>query len=158
MAWKVLLAVVGVLIVGTTVFVVSNVTGGPEEVPQAPLTPAAVASGSPIADKKFRQGTFTDIDVLHQGDGQAVVYETASGPQLRFENFTVTEGPDVHVYLSKNPQASKDKQLGEHVTLGKLQANKGNQTYRLPADYQDYHSVIVYCRAFQVPFTIADLT
>ena len=54
-------------------------------------------SGGPIT---LAQGTFTDTDAFHRGSGTATVYELDDGSHiLRFDSFSVTNGPDLHVFL-----------------------------------------------------------
>jgi len=104
-----------------------------------------------------RSGSFTEIDLVHRGSGQALVLETKTGPLLQLDNFKVTPGPDLFVYLSKNQDIKNTKDLGEFISLGKLKSSRGNQQYALPEDYQDYHSVVIWCRAFGVLFSVAEL-
>ena len=104
---------------------------------------------------KALQGTFVDADAIHSGEGTAVVTQTNDGPVLVFKSdFSVTPGPDLFVYLS--PNAAGDP-LGEFVSLGKLQNDKGEQVYTLPDNYQDFKSVVIWCRAFGTKFSYADL-
>ena len=50
------------------------------------------------------QGEFRGADDFHFGRGQALLIETAPGEYtLRFENFSVRNGPDLFVYLSTDP-------------------------------------------------------
>lgn len=101
------------------------------------------------------QGTFVDADAIHSGAGTAVVTQTNDGPVLVFkDDFSVTAGPDLLVYLS--PNAAGDP-LGEFVSLGKLKSNNGEQVYTLPDNYKDYKSVVIWCRAFSTKFSYADL-
>lgn len=100
-------------------------------------------------------GVFQDADAIHKGSGTATVTETADGPVIVFsKDFKVTPGPDLLVYLSPNEAASP---LGEFVSLGKLKSNSGSQAYNLPDNYKDFKSVTVWCRAFSVKFTYANL-
>ena len=45
------------------------------------------------------------------------------------------------------------------MDLGALKGNRGNQQYRVPGDVDTarYSTVVVWCRAFSVPFTSARL-
>lgn len=105
-----------------------------------------------------RSGTFTTIDVIHKGSGKALIYpETADGPLLRLQDFNVTRGPDLYVYLSKNTDIKEAAQLGEFMSVGTLKSSKGNQNYKLPENHADYKSVVIWCQAFGVLFTSATL-
>jgi hypothetical protein len=101
-------------------------------------------------------GEFQDADALHSGSGLVQVSTAAEGkPVLVFdEGFSVTSGPDLYVYLSPNSNADP---LGEFVSLGKLKSDNGPQSYNLPENYKDFKSVTIWCRAFGVKFSYANL-
>jgi hypothetical protein len=87
---------------------------------------------------------------VHQGSGAATIYDVDGGPVLRFEDFDVTNGPDLRVNLVLDD--------GSMLDLGALKGNVGNQNYDIPADVdlESVSSVLIYCRAFSVPFAEAD--
>ena len=62
-------------------------------------------------------------------------------------------GPDLRVYLSTDTDAS------DFVDLGKLKGNSGNQSYEIPVgtDTAKYNQALIWCRAFTVSFTAAEL-
>ena len=116
--------------------------------------------GAPVAVKR---GAFRDADGFHRGEGSATVYELPDGSHvLRFEDFRVTNGPDLRVLLTAHPdpQGRSDVQNGEYVELGKLKGNVGNQNYPFPDDLSPdgYASVVIYCKPFQVVFSVAPLS
>lgn len=102
-------------------------------------------------------GSFVDIDLIHKGSGKAVVLNTDQGVVLKLEEFKVTPGPDLFVYLSKNKNIKETQELGEFISLGKLKSYSGEQMYNLPANYKEYNSVVIWCRAFGVLFSVAEL-
>lgn len=115
----------------------------------------STATEEPTTKPETRSGTFQDADAVHSGSGTATITETPDGPVLVFsEDFSTTSGPDLFVYLSPNKSADP---LGEFVSLGELKSNSGAQAYNLPDNYQDFESVTVWCRAFGVKFTYANL-
>jgi hypothetical protein len=71
----------------------------------------------------------------------------------------VTNGPDLHVYLAAGSQPTGRDDLGEHVDLGALKGNIGDQNYTIPPDLglEDYQSVVIYCVPFHVVFSTASL-
>ena len=80
---------------------------------------------------------------------------------LRFEDFRVTNGPDLTVVLSSHPDPQTSDEVAEgKIQLGELKGNVGNQNYVLDAsvDLDDVNSAIIYCRAFGVIFAVAPLT
>ncbi len=106
------------------------------------------------------QGEFYDI--AHHGMGTATVYQLADGSHvLRFENFEVLNGPDLHVYLApQNPVADTvGVELEGATDLGPLKGNIGSQNYVLPSniDPDRDRSVVIWCVPFRVPFNAAAL-
>jgi len=97
-------------------------------------------------------------DPVHWGKGKVSVYERAVFLEPDFE---VGPGPAFHVYLvPKVPiRTSSDLTGVKHVDLGGLRAFKGSQRYAIPAgvDLKDYPSVIIWCEAFSVLISPADL-
>ena len=110
------------------------------------------------ASSKSRVGYFTKIDPIHQGSGKAVILpNTVDGPILRLEDFSVTRGPDLHVYLSRNANVQSADDLGSYHDLGLLKSSKGNQNYALPSNHTGFKSVVIWCQAFGVLFSSATL-
>jgi hypothetical protein len=106
-------------------------------------------------------GSFIRIDAIHGAQGTATIYQLPDGDRvLRFEEFRSTNGPDLHVLLSADPDPRTQEALGEdYVELGPLKGNVGNQNYDIPAevDLSLYQSVVIYCLPFQVVFSTATL-
>lgn len=102
-------------------------------------------------------GQFVNADAFHQGSGTAAIYRLSDGSHvLRFEDFMVTNGPDLHVLLSMQP----DGTMGDdYLDLGSLKGNVGSQNYDLPmdSDGSTFLSVIIYCQPFHVVFATAAL-
>jgi hypothetical protein len=122
-----------------------------EEMPEPEAAPTVVA-----------QGEFVDADDFHKGSGDATVYTVAEGGSvLRFEDFDVTNGPDLHVILSTNPNPTSRDDIGDdYIDLGSLKGNMGNQNYEIPSDVDlsAYQSVVIYCMPFHVVFSTATLS
>ena len=100
-------------------------------------------------------GSFRDADGFHKGSGTATIYREGDGAYfLRFENFSVTNGPALYVELVRDP--SGDLSRGA-VELGKLKGNKGNQNYEIPedVDISQFKSAVIWCKTFDVTFSIA---
>ncbi len=108
------------------------------------------------------QGEFTNADFFHRGSGKATFYELADESRvLRFEDFSVTNGPGLHVILSSNSDPTGRRNIGDdYVDLGSLKGNKGNQNYDIPADIDlaQFKSVVIYCKPFHVVFSKATLS
>jgi hypothetical protein len=93
-------------------------------------------------------------DGIHNAEGMAREISLENGKQfIRFENFKVTNGPDLFVYLAT------DKGASDFVDIGRLKANNGNQNYEVPegTDLTKYDTVLIWCKAFSVLFGSADL-
>lgn len=126
-----------------------------EEAAEAP--PAEVEEPMPeeAEPRVLASGRFVDADDSHQGSGTATIYELEDGSRvLRFEEFEVTNGPDLHVFL-----IPEDGDMEGYVDLGSLKGNIGNQNYEIPADVDpsEFGSVIIYCVPFSVLFATASL-
>jgi hypothetical protein len=106
------------------------------------------------------QGQFKDADSFHKGSGRASVYQLLDGSHLlRLEEFSVTNGPDLHVLLAGHPSPTGRDDLGEYLDLGSLKGNMGNQNYEIPtdADLSQFKSIVIYCKPFHVVFSTATL-
>jgi len=99
----------------------------------------------------LKTGSFEGL-AGHYADGTAKIIKVGDLTYLRFENFEVTNGPDLRVYLTSDG----DVKNGLH--LEKLKGNKGDQNYLLEnIDLQMYDTVIIYCQPFGVYFGEAQL-
>jgi hypothetical protein len=108
----------------------------------------------------LRRGTFVGADTFHQGAGTATVYRVAKDLILRLDPFTVTNGPDLHVILTKHPAPKSRADVKEgYIEVAKLKGNSGSQNYTLPQDVRldEYRAVVIYCKPFHVVFSVATL-
>lgn len=107
-------------------------------------------------NKNLLVGDFMGVnDGIHNAEGKAKILTLSDGSQIiRLEEFRSTNGPDVHLYLSTNKQAS------DFIDLGRLKANIGNQNYQIPVntDYNKYNYVLIWCQPFSVLFGSAKLS
>lgn len=131
-----------------------------ESVDQPMMAEAMPAAAGPVA---IAAGNFRDADSFHRGSGTATIYRNADGSHiLRFEDFRVTNGPDLRVLLAQapDPQSRRELQDGGYVHLAMLKGNIGSQNYTLPPEVDPAAqggSVIIYCQPFQVIFSVAPL-
>src|SRR5918994_4827495 len=98
--------------------------------PDEAATQGPIAQGQAAFPSTTRTGTFEGADDFHFGRGDALLIQT--GPDsyvLRFENFSVRNGPDLFVYLSKEQDG---RRVEESLNLGKLKATDGAFNYELP--------------------------
>ena len=121
----------------------------------AGATPAQQQSAKVLA-----KGEFHKADKV--GSGTAIIYQLADGKRvLRLTDFSVDNGPDLHVRLIAADDAKDTTSVAkaDHVELGKLKGNKGNQNYELPekVDLSKYKVVSIWCNRFSVNFAAAPL-
>jgi hypothetical protein len=125
----------------------------------APLATAATtaATPAPAGPKTLALGQLQRVDDLHRGTGPVSLVELDGKTFLRFENVAIQNGPDLHVYLARGSGGAYDG--SRDLYLGALKATNGSFNYELPGGttIADYKSVVVWCRAFTVLFTWADL-
>ena len=142
-----------------------------EDLPaRATATAAAPTAGAPTAataktaptvapagPKVLSMGQLQRVDDLHRGTGPVSLIELDGKTYLRFDNVAIQNGPDLHVYLARGMGGAYDG--SRDLYLGGLKATNGSFNYELPAGtpLADYKSVVVWCRAFTVLFTWADL-
>jgi Electron transfer DM13 len=103
-------------------------------------------------------GEFMGSDEFHFGRGNALLIETEPGKYvLRFEEFSVRNGPDLYVYLSTDPTGES---VDEAFNLGQLKATDGAFNYEIPPeiDISTVKSAVVWCRQFTVLFAHAELS
>ena len=99
----------------------------------------------------IKTGTFEGL-ASHQAQGIAKVLEVNGESFLRFEEFNVTNGPDLRVYLTPNGD------VHDGIHLDKLKGSKGNQNYSLEnIDTSVYDTVVIYCQPFGAYFGQAEL-
>ncbi len=88
----------------------------------------------------------------HEAKGTAKIIQVADKTFLRFENFQVTNGPDLRVYITP------DGNVNNGIHLEKLKGSKGDQNYILEnIDVGVYNTVVIYCQPFGAYFGQAEL-
>lgn len=100
------------------------------------------------------RGDFEGVS-FHEARGSAKIVKSGDKYFVSFEeNFYVTNGPDLLVYLGK------DGVYDPKAELGNLKGNIGSQVYEIPEtiNLNDYNEVWVWCRAFRVGFGKAILS
>lgn len=124
---------------------------GEDEAPTVDITEEA-----PVEVQQEREGTFTSF--AHSLDGNARLFSEKDGQRiLRLENFTMTPGPDVYVYLSKTNNYSRGNVL--EVTMLKSGYSQSNINFSFASGtYTPEHKfVLVYCVQFSSLFGYAEL-
>ena len=102
--------------------------------------------------KTISQGEFKPR--AHDVKGNALLIEKDGKKIVRFEDFETINGPDLRIYLSS------DLSNDDFVELSKIKATKGNVNYEVPegVDTSKYNKILVWCKAFSVLFSYADIS
>jgi hypothetical protein len=105
----------------------------------------------PVAAVVLRQGTFSSYD--HGLAGVAkIIKDSTNNVILRLENFSMTEGPDVDLLLSKTSSYSSSN------VIKVADLNGAYTNFALNVDIDDnidlsvYKHIIVWCAKFSVSF------
>jgi hypothetical protein len=85
--------------------------------------------------------------------GQAKIYAEGGNHTLKLGNVSISNGPDLHVYLSREIISVN------YIDLGRLQSTSGNQVYPITGspDFTQYKYVLVHCQRFNHLFGSAEL-
>lgn len=113
------------------------------------------ANGTAMVDTAkatlLKKGMFVGLD--GPTSGTVKVYEDSGVKYIVFNPFMSHSGPDLHVYISKDENAS------DYINISKLQAVSGLQYYRVPGNpvINDYNYVHIWCQAYSVDFARAEI-
>ena len=125
----------------------------------APSLPAP-ASGSPTgATAVLAEGLLEGADSFHTGEGGVRIIRTPQGGHIvRFENFSVRNGPDLFVYVTPDPEGDTEADGAENISP--LRATSGDVSYDIPpaVDAKAIRAVVIYCKQFRITFATAKLT
>ena len=106
------------------------------------------------------RGEFISRD--HTTSGVARILELPDGRRIvRLEGLDTDNGPDLYLYLGTNPADGDEGAFDDdHLNLGRLKGNQGDQNYDLPEDTDvgRYATVVIWCDRFDSAFGAADLT
>jgi Electron transfer DM13 len=106
---------------------------------------------TPISATSMLKFSGSFVSKVHTGAGSAKIYQDGNAFTLKFENFSVDNGPDLKVYLAKDETKDNIVNLGGIKTTG---------SYDIPATavVSDYKYVLIYCQQYSVLFSSASLT
>jgi hypothetical protein len=85
--------------------------------------------------------------------GSAAIYFQNNQYLLALEGVTISNGPDLHVYVSKEILPVN------FIDLGRLQSTGGNQVYTIPGspDFTQYKYALIHCQRYNHLFGSAEL-
>lgn len=85
--------------------------------------------------------------------GMAAIYKQHDSLLLALRNVSISNGPDLHVYISKEVLPVN------FIDLGSLQSTNGNQLYLIPGnpDLLQYKYALIHCKQYNHLFGSAEL-
>jgi Electron transfer DM13 len=114
----------------------------------------------PVEPVEVLAGVFESLD--HHTSGIVRVLQLADSRRVvRLERLDTSNGPDLYLYLTRNPAAGEEAAFDdEFVSLGRLKGNLGDQNYDLPGDVDlaALGTVVIWCDRFNSAFGAADLS
>ena len=125
---------------------------------QSDAAPPAPAATQEATGMLISRGELMGVDVFHTGSGDVLLVQGPEGNViLRFQDYSVRNGPDLHVYLT--PDAGGDVRADGALDLGKVKATNGFVNYDVPAgvDPTIFRAAVIYCQPFSVTFATATL-
>ena len=116
-----------------------------------PTTPGTQTVDTTMALTRY-MGTFMN-GPYGSVRGAAKIYLLNGEFLLALENVTISNGPDLHVYLSKEPIPVN------YIDLGRLQSVSGNQVYSIMGspDFSQYRYALIHCQRYNHLFGSAEL-
>ncbi len=131
-------------------------TGLALALPSSLLSPVAAHAAASVLDGSFMGAGGKS------GSGRAQLVRGKDGRhKIAFSNFSVSQGPNLRVWLVKGPaRNSASVKRAKYVELGKLKSNRGAQSYAVDQSLidQGYTTVVIWCKPFGVLFASARLT
>lgn len=123
----------------------------------------AVLDKAPDADASLKsetisRGTFQNINYMTSGT--AFLQKKDDQYYAVFDqDFKTPNGPDLRVYLTKNSAPTQRPDIKAGIDLGALKNLDGKQVYAVPSGtkIEDFHSISIHCKAFNVPWSYAAL-
>lgn len=110
-----------------------------------------------------RGGDFIEIDAIRTAKGRAAIYRSSSDNSLvlRFDEFSVTNGPGLAIYLcvGATPKTPDEVRQGPYFRVSTLKGTAGNQNYQLPPELRldRYRSVVIFSEDFNLVYSSATL-
>lgn len=110
-----------------------------ENTPEIPLNDTLDTTIAVPGEKgNFMNGPYGSVS------GMATVYTKNGDLILSLGNMMISNGPQLHVYLSK------EQQPVNFIDLGPLQSTRGNQLYPVPGepDLSQYKYALIHCKKY----------
>ena len=121
---------------------------------------SGVTTPTLIAEKAFAPSTFTEVGKQQKTTGEVKLVKENGKRYLVFNSeFSTPTGPDVFVILHRKDKVTNGIKESNYINIAKLEKFSGGQRYLIPdnVDLDDYQSVGIWCREFNVTFAFAPL-
>ena len=117
----------------------------------SPTTPVNIMVDTTNTIGRYR-GTFIN-GPYGTVSGVAAIYFQNNQYLLALENVAISNGPDLHVYVSKEILPMN------FIDLGRLQSTSGNQIYTIQGspDFTQYKYALIHCQRYNHLFGSAEL-
>jgi len=116
-----------------------------------------VAEDQGFAAEIVKEGAFVNINYMNSGSA-AIEQKDGSYFLVLGDDFDTPNGPDLVLYLTKNSDPTTRSDISQGIEIGKLKSTTGMQVYELgDINLDEYNSVSIHCRAFNVPWSYAPL-
>ncbi len=129
-----------------------------------PAPTSDVPTPDSVQAQPIKSGDFLTIDPIHTASGHVTLYRlTDNSLLLRFDDFSVTNGPSLNVYLcaAESPLTAADLATGKlQLLVAPLKGSTGAQNYtRIPPelDLSRYKSVVIFSETLQAIYSSAPL-
>lgn len=135
------LIIITALITGITACTKQNAT------PTTPVDEMVDTSAMQKYIGAFMNGPYGSVS------GTASLFYQSGTYSLAIKNAMISNGPDLHVYLSKEIQPIN------FIDLGKLKSTMGNQVYAISGvpDFNQYKYALIHCQQYNHLFGSAEL-
>ena len=110
---------------------------------RAAMSPAELEKATILL---LRSGNFSSPENETRAQGLAKILSVNDNQFLRFENFKITNGPDLHVYFTNGID------IKSGMDLGSLKGNIGAQNYFLGDVANKYDTVVIASKPFGTIF------
>ena len=118
-----------------------------ENTPVVPLNDTVDDGATQQQMGNFINGAYGSVS------GSAKVYQQGNGYVLSLQNVSISNGPDLHVYIAKEIFPVN------FIDLGSLRSTMGNQVYAIPGspDFTQYKYALIHCKKYDHLFGSAEL-
>lgn len=148
--------------VSTVVVIISGGASFLQSSQAVPKLPLFQSSSSVMIAAKttLTMGNFVTVEQQKATTGKVKIVAENGQRYLELDSeFSTANGPDVEIILYRNSQVPAQIAPENYVTLAKLKSFNGSQRYLIPdkINLDDFQSVAIWCRQFNVTFGYASL-